>query len=142
MLIAAAFLAGLCLAGYGVARWCGEREDLVLREIAQHYEWRQRLLSDRIDEGDQALLPAYDELDRLEHQQVAADRLLAEVRLELAAAPAGRLAAERTLKWRTAALATVEVQLDLSRRKRQQREEAPRTDPARPVRTVVPLHGC
>ena len=118
MLAMAVFLAGLVLAGYGVARWFHEREEAVLAEIGQHYEQRQRLLSTRIDEGDRALRTAYAELDRLEQQRVAADRRWQALRVDLDGARAGRAVAEQTLERRTAALATAEVQLERLRRAR------------------------
>ena len=118
MLAMAVFVAGLVLAGYGVAKWFREREDAVLAEIAQHYEHRQRLLSTRIDEGDRALRVAYADLDRLEQQRTAADRRMQALRVDLDGALASKTAAEKTLERRTGALATAEVQLERLRRAR------------------------
>lgn len=116
MLAVLAFLLGLALAGYGAARWFREREDALLAEIAQHYERRQQLMLARIEEGDQALLAAYDELDRAENLKASADLRLAEARAELDAALAARAQAEQMLERRQAALATADVQLDRMRR--------------------------
>ncbi|WP_027135223.1 hypothetical protein [Geminicoccus roseus] len=124
MLTAVAFLAGLALAGYGVARWFREREDALLAEIGAHYERRQQLMMGRIEEGDQALLAAYADLDRLEQQKSLVDLRLAEARAELDAALAARSAAEQALERRQAALATAEVQLELARRQAEAHGEA------------------
>jgi hypothetical protein len=83
MLAALAFLTGMVLAGYGVVRWYREREAVMLAEISHHFERRQKRMLARIDEGDQALLAAYRELDRLEGQLKVGLRELGEARAEL-----------------------------------------------------------
>ena len=116
MLAALSFLAGLVLAGYGATRWFREREDSLLDDIGQHYERRQRQMLSRIEDGDQALLAAYADLDRLEAQKALAGHRLGDARAELDTALAGRAALEQILERRTAALATAEVQLERLRR--------------------------
>ncbi|HEX2526209.1 MAG TPA: hypothetical protein VHL31_07895 [Geminicoccus sp.] len=130
MLAALSFLMGLALAGYGAARWFREREDAVLAEIGEHYERRQRLMLARIDEGDQALLAAYADLDRLESQKSHVEHRLAEARSELDAALATRATLEQILERRTAALATVEVQLDRLRRQKLEQQDGLPAKPA------------
>lgn len=104
MLAVIAFLAGLALAGYGVARWFHEREDALLAEISAYYERRHRLVLGRIEEGDRALLAAYAELDRLEKHA-------ARIARELEDTLAERKAVEQALERRTKALACAETQL-------------------------------
>jgi hypothetical protein len=135
MLAVLAFLLGLALAGYGAARWFREREAVVLAEIAQHYERRQQLTLARIDEGDQALLAAYAELDRVENLKALLDLRLAEARAELDAALAAKAQAEQMLERRQAALATADVQLYRMRRAAASDRRSPQ--PSAPAR----MHG-
>ncbi|WP_191059946.1 hypothetical protein [Geminicoccus harenae] len=97
MLAALAFLSGMVLAGYGVGRWYREREAVMLAEISHHFERRQKQMLARIDEGDQALLAAYRELDRLEGQLEAGLRELGEARSELAETVADKQRLENML---------------------------------------------
>lgn len=127
MLAALSFIAGLIIAGYGVSRWFRRREAAVLGEIGQHYERRQQLMRGRIDEGDQALITAYADLDRVEAQKGMSDQRLVDARAELDAALAAKAALEQQLERRTAALATAETQLD--RMRRQQSGQEPHRPP-------------